>query len=154
IRWQSLDFLPWEEDDTVLDWKVVGEDSENFSILFVAVRKRVLFGYVNAVSAAGLFPIVVETPSLSLARVSKTGEVGKFIFYGGKHSSVFIIAKGENIIGSSVVYTYDLDDIYTTSSRMAEHYKNIQIDSVEIDGPAATSDVAEKLSKLFKKEAV
>ncbi|QQS38916.1 pilus assembly protein PilM [Candidatus Woesebacteria bacterium] len=149
VRWQSQEFLPWEENETILDWKIIDKNKTGYVILFVAVRKDVLMGYVGAVSAAGLFPIVIETPSLSLLRLSSSGDVGKLVFYGGKNSSIFIVARGEKILGSSVVYSSSEADLYSTVTRMASHYGDVQIQSVEINGPGATASFGKKLMETF-----
>jgi len=154
VRWQAQEFLPWQQSDTNLDWKILKETEDGYSILFVAVRKVVLDGYVDAAAQAGLFPIAVETPSLSLVRLSNSGDVGKFIFYGGKNSSIFIISIGENIVGSSVVYSDKIQSLKETSSRMAGHYSSIAIESVEVDGPGVTNELVTNLKELFGKEPV
>lgn len=152
VTWQAQEHLPWSEEDTVLDWKIIGETKKDYKILFVAVRKDVLLGYVNAASKAGLFPVVVETPSLSLVRLSKTGEKGKLIFYGGNNSGIYILTNGQEIKGSSVVYSSSLDNLLATAEEMAMHYKNVTIESIEIGGPGGEGDFAQKLSQLFKIE--
>ena len=153
VRWQAQEFLPWEVEETILDWKIIEKNKKGYTVLFVAVRKEVLLGYVGAIASAGLFPIVIETPSLSLVRLSTTGTMGKLLFYGGKNSSVFIITKGEQIFGSSVVYSNQEADLHSTASRMASHYKDVNIESIEIDGPGATASFGKKLTEIFGKPA-
>lgn len=150
IRWEAQEYLPWSEQETILDWKIVKESNDEIEALFVAVKKEVLQGYVDAISRAGLFPIVVETPSLSLARLSTESPKGKFLFYGGKNSSVFILLQGETIIGSSIVYSNDLKDLISTASKMMEHYNKVTVELVEIDGPSATAEFGKKLAEMFK----
>lgn len=149
VRWQAQEFLPWQEEDTILDWKIIQKKEKSYQILFVAVKKKVLFGYVKAISKAGLFPIVVETPSLSLVRLSGTGDVGKLIFYGGKHSSIFILTKGDRILASSVSYSNEKEYLLTTSKTIASHFKDTKIESIEVDGPGVTMEFSKELSEIF-----
>lgn len=147
VRWQASDYLPWPDDDTLLDWKTIKEDEGEYQILSVALERKSLEGFIEAVSKAGLFPIVVETPTLSLVRISTTGDVGKMIFYLGKNQHIILISEGEKVFGSSVMKASDLSEVINTANRMRSHYSDVNVEVIEVGGQGITNEFVQKASK-------
>lgn len=152
VRWQSHDFLPLKAQDAVMDWKIVREDEKNYHILTTAIQKTLLAGYVDAVSLAGLYPLVVEIPSLSLARIADGQPGGKLIIYRSFGETVLVVAESETIIGSSVVNTDSFEDVIRTASGLLKHYKHTKIERIFIGGLGFNQSIITNLqTKLGKK---
>lgn len=149
VRWQAQEFLPWTEDETILDWKIISENEIEVIVQLVAINKKVLAGFVDSVGDAGLFPVAVETPSMSILRLSETKTVGKILVYVGRYKSLVVIASGEQINGSSVHPVDELDDLLQTTAEMLKHYKDVNIESVEVGGQGITDQVILKFEKSF-----
>lgn len=151
VRWQVQDFLPGGI-EMVVDWKIVGETTEGYKILVVAIPRDVLAGYVDAVGLAGLYPVMVETPSLSLVRISGKEKSGKLIIFGGFGEVTLVVAEGENILGSSVINTGNDTDIAQTAFHIVKHYKAINVEQVLIGGSGFSQNLLSELShKIGKK---
>lgn len=103
VRWQAKEFLPLKSDDMVLDWKIIGESSESYEVLTVAIEKTALFGFVGVINKAGLFPLFVETPSLCLERLAEIKDKGKLLIYRSHGVVVAILVSGKKILTSSVL---------------------------------------------------
>jgi len=134
VRWQSKDFLLDLSHDMVLDWEVVKEEDGEFQILVVAMQKDALTHYVDATSRAGLYPLVVETPSLSLTRISDGDDKGRLIIYVNQDETILVISQGETIIASSVATSSSQNEIIKTAIRMLNHYKNIPVYRIVVGG--------------------
>ena len=74
VRWQAQEFLPTTQEETVLDWQVISRNEKNIEVLVVAVAKEILSSFVEAAEKAGLFPMDVQIPSLSLGNLTKKYE--------------------------------------------------------------------------------
>jgi hypothetical protein len=151
VRWQAEDFLPWKAKEMIMDWKTTKEDDKEYQILAVAVRKDLLEGYVDAAALAGLYPLVVETPSLSLVRISDGGPAGRLIIYNHFGEAILIIAQGEKIIGSSVVDISSQDELLKTSSQILDFYKEAKIEKIFIAGLGVSKELPKDLEKTLGK---
>lgn len=130
---QSQEFLPNEYEETVIDWKIINEDSNQYEVLFVAIEKSLLFGYIKAIEKAGLFPLLVEIPSVSLSRWAIDNE-STIIVYGLDQNVVVVFSKNSKVIASSVLFSQDLQEILITVKRILNHFKEEKIDSIKIGG--------------------
>lgn len=135
VRWQTQEMLPGA-DDMVMDWQIVEEKETDYLILVSAIHKDVLSGYVDGVVGAGLFPLVVETPSLSLTRAVDGDKSGKLIIYVAPRETILVVAAGERIVATSVASSASQNDIIQTAKRMLSHYQNIKIEKVRVGGAA------------------
>lgn len=134
VRWQIQDVLPDGADDMVSDWQIIEEKDGEYQVLASAIHKEVLSGYVDGVAQAGLFPLVVETPSLSLNRAADQDKTGKLIIYVTSQETVIVISMGERIVATSVASSSSQNDIIQTAKRMLNHYQNINIEKVRVGG--------------------
>jgi hypothetical protein len=146
VDWQAQDFLPSPSSEMVMDWKIVRESPHEYQILAVAMKKEVLAGFVDAVEAAGLLPLVVETPSLSLSRLSDPHS-GKLIVYVNFGEAIIVVAEGAKILGSSIVSLSEGADVAATALAATRHYKDTAVEKVFVGGSEATSQLMEKLAK-------
>lgn len=147
VRWQAQEFLPSEPKDMVVDWKIVKRLKDKYQILVVAMDKEVLKGYVNSAEHAGLYPQVVETPSISLVRISDKDSGGKLIVYNNFGEGILIIAEEEKIFASSVVSLTNLDEIARTAKQIIGHYKEVKVEKVMIGGSRIPAELPKRLEK-------
>ena len=140
------DYIPVSVDEVIFDWKTIKRDKKNAEVLVVAISKAVLFGYIDAIAAAGLSPLVVETPSLSILRIIDGDETGKLIIYLTTSEAVLVIAIGGKIIASSVITSGNFNTIVGTARQMLTHYKEVSIDKVMISGVGLTQDLVQFLN--------
>src|SRR3989344_5049699 len=151
IAWQMQEFLPKDLGEMVFDWKIVGKKDDNYEILTFAIDKKVLSGYVEVLEKSGLFPMAVETPSLSLVRISGANESGqRLIIYKDESETLLIIADGGKIIGTSVQYTKDLDEIIDISQKFVFHYRDVEIKKIFVGGAGMTRELLGALENSFK----
>jgi hypothetical protein len=149
VRWQAQEFLPRAIKNMSMDWRIIKRFDEEYQVLAVALEKEVLNGYVEAADMAGLFPLVVETPSISLVRVSNSDELGKLIIYRYFDEVILIVAEGEKILGSGVVGPKNTNEIVNTARRIVNHYKETKIEKVLIGGIDVSDDLVSSLHKTF-----
>ncbi len=148
VKWQMQDFLPFQNsEDLVLDWKIVSMDGSKYQILAVVIHKSILSSYVDAVGLAGLYPLVVETPSLSLTRISGNDSSGKLIIYSNFGDTTLVLAQGEKIIGSSVVSSKDPSSVLNTASQIMKHYQDTQVKKIKIGGREFNRDLLTSLQR-------
>jgi len=134
VRWQTQEVLPSGTAGMILDWEIVEEKEHEYLILVSAIQEEILTGYVDGVSSAGLFPLVVETPSLSITRAVDGDSTGKLIIYISAHETILVITVGERIVATSVASSASQNDIIQTARRMLNHYQNINIEKVRVGG--------------------
>lgn len=151
VRWQSQDFLPSSSEEMVMDWRIVGQDLDKYYVLTLAMKKANLAGYVDAVSEAGLFPLLVETPSLSLIRLTPKDSGGKLIVYSNLGETILVVAQGEKILGSSVISQEDKVDIGQTAALIIRHYKEAGVAKIFAGGADLTQASLAELTKTLAK---
>ena len=148
VRWQARDVLP-ASTETVLDWKIIETTESEHTVLAVSIKKDVLTGYVDAVGLAGLSPLVLETPSLSLTRLSDSKESGKLVVYLTFQEALLIVAKGDNIYGTSVTGVDD-QGIVSTAQRIIRYYGDVKVGRIVIGGVNLKQSLLTNLHQVFK----
>ena len=148
VRWQAQDFLPENPINMVMDWKIVKTEEKNYQVLAIATNKDNLEGYISSCEKAGLFPLMVETPSLALARIAVSQSMGRVIIYKYWDEGVTVIADGEKILGSSVIIANDTSEILSTAKRIINHYKQVKVEKILIGG----ENIEESIPKLLGNE--
>jgi len=68
VAYQAKKHLPFELDETYLDWQIVNADAQTSQILIGAVPKIIADSYTYLLESAGLNPIALEIEAISLAR--------------------------------------------------------------------------------------
>lgn len=152
VRWQAFEYLPHSAQDLILDWKIVGKDETEINVLIVAILKEDLGGYVKSAHLAGFYPLVVETPSLSLIRFSDTKETGSIFVYESFGEAIILISRGQSIIASSVVNIEAVEEVITVVNQMIKHYRQVSIEQIVVGGPKMNSVIASKLKTSIGKE--
>jgi len=151
VNWRFKDFWPSGDQHMIMDWKITQKNEDNYQVLAVSVPKEVLESFVNPVAQAGLFPLLIETPSLSLVRISDGMPTGKLIIYVNFDGAVLALAKGEEIFGSSVLNTTDQNNILWTAQQMVKHYSKISIDRIEVGGLQFSQELLDGLKQAMNK---
>jgi len=149
VSWQIQEFLPKSVSEMVVDWRIVEKKDDGYQILAVAVSRSDFKGYVNVCEKAGLMPLVVETPSIGLVRLTKEDAEGKLIIYKNSEETLLVVAQGEKIIGTSVVSEDKLEKIVKTATQMIAHYKDIKVKSIYLGGDGVTEALIDKLEKIL-----
>lgn len=149
VRWQAQDFLPLSNKEMVMDWKIVQKQGEDYQILVVAVVRDLLLSFVDTTESAGLFPLVVETPSLSLARITDSRASGKLIIYTNFGETILILASEEKILNSSVVSSSDTNGVLWTAKNMIKHYQKMEVERIEIGGLGFGQELLDGLKSGF-----
>lgn len=149
VGWQVHEYLPETLKETMMDWKIISKGKKVYQILAVAVNKNILSGYIEAAEDAGLFPLVVEIPSLSLTRIAANDKEASLVVYLSSKNAVIVILDKDKVLGSSVVQDRDVQDLESTAKRMASHFKNIKITKLLVGGVNIDKSLIERLSKSF-----
>lgn len=159
LTWQIQEFLPANIDDVISDWQIIDRKKDEMEILVVAILKDILYGYIDAVGDAGLMPLVVETPSLSIERITRDQDESKLVLYVNSPEAILVITKGRRIVASSVVSSQNANIIVNTALQMVSHYSDIKITSIIVSGMDLNQEMIENLHnnmgipvKLFSQE--
>jgi len=146
LHWRMQDYLPTPIDEVVFDWRLVSRNADGVEVLVVAVQKEVLFSYINLVEGAGLLPLVVETPALSIERLIPQDGIGRISIYVTTKESLLVISQANKIIASSVIVTRGGNEVVTTALRMLAHYKELKIQEIMVGGVGLTQDLVQFLN--------
>lgn len=140
VRWQAQEQLPFEKGSAILDWQIVRSNENSNVVLVTAIARDVLTGYVDAVSKAGLYPLSVETPSISLIRILNNDLKKRLVIYNGNTESILLITEGRSITGSSVLNTNDEQTILKTAMQFIYHYSQGKIEQIYVGGVSFSQD--------------
>lgn len=147
VRWQAFEYLPDKPENLILDWKIISEEKDEIRVLVVAVQKEILHGYVRAARLAGLFPTVVESPSLSLVRFAQGSDKGSLFVYEASGDAIIIISAGQAIIASSVVSMENQEEVVKVANQMAKHYSDTKIEQIVVGGSDVSENIVAKLGQ-------
>lgn len=141
VQWQAYDFLPNKLKDMSMDWRITKDTKETVNVLAVAIDKEVLSSYVDAIADAGLFPLVVETPSMALSRVGDINSE-RLLIYRYFDEVILTISDKDKIVGSSVVTNSAPMEIVRTASQMLSHYKETKVKKVYLGGLGLDANIS------------
>ncbi|KKQ98401.1 MAG: Type IV pilus assembly protein PilM [Candidatus Woesebacteria bacterium GW2011_GWA1_39_12] len=150
VNWQAQEYLPTQISQLITDWKIVDRSSGGFDILLVAVNKDLLMGYVEGVEKAGLFPLMVEIPSVGLVRLLQKGDMANLIICKNFGETILIISQNEKIIGTSVIHSQSPDELVKTALRMINHYKETKVDKILFGGLEINEEITQKVTNAIK----
>jgi hypothetical protein len=151
VRWQAQEYLPTAAENMILDWKITKREKTGHEVMVVAVEKEVLTEYVATVEEAGLFPLMVETPSICLLRFSKKEDGGVLMIYKNFGEFILVLSEGEKIVGTSTQQTSDFDEVLKVASKMINHYSDIKVTKVLVGGEGS-GDYKEVIKSSLKIE--
>jgi len=133
IKWQLAEVLPYTPEEAITDWKILKKVEKEYSVLSVSIEKQTLETYLKSFEAAGLFPVIVEIPSVTLARILKGDESIIFIHIAESESMILLLSFGK-LVGSSMVNGKDEEEIIQTTGRILAHYKNVKAEKIVVSG--------------------
>ncbi len=152
VAWQAQEYLPASSSELNMDWRVVKKTEQGFEVMIVAVNKEILTNYVTAVESAELFPLVVETPSVCLTRITQNVDMGVLTLYKNFGETLLIVSQKLKVIGTSVIHNLSNEEIVKTAGRMLSHYSSLQkevvVEKVLVGGGEANEDLVQKLTSL------
>ena len=151
VKWQAEEYIPLELDDMLLDWKRIKENKDGIRVLVVAVNKSLLTGYISSIDMAGLLPLVVETPSISLVRTAGSEVEVKLVIYFSPDEIIISLSKGEEILTSSVIDSNSSASVLvSTIARIIRHFDEVSIQKIFVGGVPANNSFLTEISKNFK----
>lgn len=146
ITWQIQEFFPKNAKEMIMDWKIVEKTAENYKILTVSMDREILSTFVGVVGASGLYPIVVETPSLSLTRVLPNNSPETLLIYQYFDETILVVTKDSDAVVSSVIASHQSGEIVSTARRLLEHYKDVEIKTILLGGIGIADNLPQELS--------
>lgn len=135
ISFEASNVVPFNLEDIHLDYQVLRRKSPTaLEVLLVAVKNEVVRGYLSAIEAAGLEPVIVDIDSYSLANMFEQNypeDVDKMVALvniGSKFTSVDIVRKNKVMFKGEVTaggaqYTKALAETLQVSEIEAEDIK-------------------------------
>lgn len=98
LEFEAETFIPHPLDKTQIDYEVIDKDEEGRLLVFVvAALKSTVNKYLRVVKLAGLSPAILETPSVSLARIFSSSKSSSLILDLGTKYSNLIAGKEGNV---------------------------------------------------------
>ncbi len=135
VKWQSEEYFPLDKNEMIVDWKIISESEGGYRILAVAVNSQLLKDYVTAADQAGIFPMIVETPSISLVRAAGEDEKVKLVIYFSYDEAIITLSKGSEILTSSVLETgFNAQALLATIGRIIRHFEDVGISKIYVGG--------------------
>jgi len=146
VSYKVQEFLPTSLEDVVFDWKLVNRSRDKARVLVVAILKDILFDYIDAVGEAGLFPLVVETPSLSIQRIVDKDPLGKLIIFMNPNEALIIVANEGDIVATSIINSGKIEEIVALAQQVLTHYSYVNFQKVLVCGVGLTQDFVQFLN--------
>jgi len=98
LEFEAETFIPYPLDQVKIDYEVIDKDDAGRLLVFVlAAPNTVVNKYLKVAKMAGLNPIALETPAVSLARIFSFGETPVLILDMGDKFSSLTVSKGGNV---------------------------------------------------------
>lgn len=149
VNFQAQEYLPNGIEDMVLDWKILEKTDKNTEVLMVAVAKDVLMDFVDSCVQAGLFPVAVETPSISIGNVVKSEE-GYIAILVEDGQTLIVSGEKKKIFGTSVTRDKTISSISTSLSRIIKHFSKVKFSNIFVGGEAVTNEIFSGLKTSYK----
>jgi hypothetical protein len=150
VSWKMKEFLPNAGSGMVMDWQILSKTDKMCEVLVVSISEMVLASYVSSVEFAGLLPLVVETPSLSLARLGFVLGETKMIIYAQGGEVLILFIKGKEILGSTVSVSSDPEGIAKLAYQMSRHYVESPAQKLLLGGMDITQHTLQLLQEKLK----
>lgn len=149
VTWQLQELLPQPIEEYVMDWKILIKNEKGYQILAVAIERDVLGTYLTSCEGAGLYPVVVGIPSVSLINLIENKSSSCLFAYIGESETIFVVSQNEVILGSSVVGNSDIGELLKTAKMMIAHYKQTNVSKIVLGGKV-NPQISEELNKALQ----
>lgn len=130
VLWAAQEYIPQDINDMLIDWKITEQKETTTDIFLVAMKQDVVLSYAETIEKAGLSPLFVEIPSLSIVRLGGDIKTASLFIYGHEKESVVVVAKNNSVLGSSVVHGNDTKELASTIKKILTHFKTEDISQV------------------------
>ncbi len=151
VRWQAVEYIPLDPKEMVLDWMIIGENFEEVRVLAVAINEKLLRGYISAADTAGLYPLVVETPSISLVRAAGEDVNPKMVIYFSFDEIIITLSKGSEIYTSSVIGANTTpQNLVSTLQRILRHFEDVKITKIFVGGMPQNNSFIQEIGANIK----
>ena len=147
VSWQVHEYIPKDLDDIIFDWQIVGKNKKTYKILVVALDKSTLSGFVDSVEKAGLFPQVVEIPSLCLRRILLDGQEINLIIYKTLNDIIITAFDGPRLLASSVIRDGDHQEFEVVLKSVFTRFKGERDFKIKMGGVNLDKNVTEQVLK-------
>lgn len=149
VHWQMRDYLPNNGVDMIIDWRIISRTKGSAEVMVVAAKQATIQGYVDAVSAANLLPVVVETPAIALERlIPRVTDMAVAVFMGNEESLIMAISDGKILVSSAIV-SHDHHVVAAELGRIIAHAGK-PVAKLYIGGALMTQELAQLLSGTMK----
>jgi type IV pilus assembly protein PilM len=105
MEWEVKQNIPFARDEVIVDWEVVVPRTSDgqMEVVLVAAKREIVEQYVEAVKAAGLNPVVVDTDAFAMQNAIENAmgfsdnETVAVINIGAHFSTIVIISDGKPV---------------------------------------------------------
>ena len=160
IKYEAEQYIPFDINEVNLDFQILGPKPEEgqMDVVLVAVKKNTIQEYVEAIEAAGLYPVIVDVDSFALVNMYEAnydiveGKNIALVNVGASKTNIDILREGlpiftrDSAIGGNH-HTEALERSLEISREDAERLKQGQaIEGVSaIDVQAALTSASEEI---------
>lgn len=135
IAYQAKRHLPYEIEDTYLDWQVIkpNNNKKRTQVLIGAVPKTIADAYTYLLESAGLNPIALETEASAIARAmitfdkDYTGQARAILDLGATRSSLIIYDNNSIQFSNSITYSGETITLAISQALKIEHAQAEQL---------------------------
>lgn len=150
VFWEAEQYLPFDPTEVFMDFQMLSRGKDNKTdVMFVAVKKSILEGYINCVQDAGLKPVIVDLDFFSLQNLFETN------YPSNQSEAVGIIDVGANSLKIMVLHRNI--PVFTKDVAMGGHNLTVEIqksmnvsyadaESLKIEGHGGT--IPQEVSEL------
>ena len=129
IAYQAKKHLPYEIEDTYLDWQIIKPNSneKRTQVLIGAVPKTIADSYTYLLESTGLNPIALETEAGAIARSmitydkDYTGQARAILDLGATRSSLIIYDNNSIQFSTSISYSGETTTLAIAQALKIEH---------------------------------
>lgn len=131
IAYQAKKHLPYEIEDTYLDWQIIrpNNDKKRVQVLIGAVPKVIADAYTYLLESAGLNPIALETEASAIARSmitfdkDYTGQARAILDLGATRSNLIIYDNNSIQFSTSIGFSGETATLAISQALKVEHSK-------------------------------
>ena len=105
MDWEVKQNIPFKRDEVIVDWEVLVESTPDgqMEVVLVAAKREIVEQYVEAVKAAGLNPVIVDTDAFAMQNAVESGlgfgesEIVSVINIGAHFSTIVLVQNGQPV---------------------------------------------------------
>ncbi len=129
IAFQAKKHLPYELEDTYLDWQIIKPDdnAKKTQVLVGATPKVVADAYISLLESAGLNPIALETEAVAISRAmitslkDYTGQARAILDLGATRSNLIVYDNNSIQFSTSLSFSGEMITLAISQALKIEH---------------------------------